>query len=278
LASHGYIVVAIDHTYVSAATEFPDRIATHREATTDFQVVEPAAIISRIMADDAAFVLDRLTEMNAGTSGNLFHERMDLDRVGVVGHSVGGAAAYRLALTEPRVKAAIDLDGFVYMTPEEGAGPGAPFLMAANDEFHIRLFEERKGHLEPFATLSELDRQIMREIYGSEEAYEEAARTATRNLLGVSEVAASSGRLFTIRGSSHMKFTDQGLFIGIRSLRELAGIGGDSEPEAVLAAASALTAAFFDRHLKDRPEETILDLLRDYPIIERSSESEGERQ
>src|SRR5690349_7794578 len=66
LASHGYIVVAIDHTYVSAATVFPDKITSHKEATTDFHSAEPAEIITQIMADDSSFVIDKLTAMSTG--------------------------------------------------------------------------------------------------------------------------------------------------------------------------------------------------------------------
>ena len=57
LASHGYIVVDIDHPYVSAATVFPDRIVTAQEATTNFDTPEPAEPITQIMADDGKFVI-----------------------------------------------------------------------------------------------------------------------------------------------------------------------------------------------------------------------------
>jgi predicted dienelactone hydrolase len=138
LASHGYIVVDIDHTYVSAGTVFPDRVVSHKEATTDFKVVEPAEVITLIMADDASFVMDQLQEMNEGRTDSSFAGRLNLGEIGIIGHSVGGATAYNLAINDPRIKAAIDLDGVVFITPKGKPDDVAPFLMLANDKYHIQ--------------------------------------------------------------------------------------------------------------------------------------------
>jgi len=40
--------------------------------------------------------------------------RLDLDRLGVMGHSLGGATAVQVCLEDPRFKAAINLDGFQF--------------------------------------------------------------------------------------------------------------------------------------------------------------------
>ncbi len=100
LASHGYIVVAIDHTYVSAATVFPDRIVSQKEATTNFTIAEPAEIITQIMADDSKFVIEQLGEINEGKINSIFKGKLDLDLIGALGHSVGGAVAYNLAINQ----------------------------------------------------------------------------------------------------------------------------------------------------------------------------------
>lgn len=68
LASHGYVVAAIDHTYVSAGTVFPGRSVTAHDATTSFDTPEPAGPITQIMADDVGFVLDQLSALNAGVA------------------------------------------------------------------------------------------------------------------------------------------------------------------------------------------------------------------
>ncbi len=267
LASHGYIVVAIDHTYVSAATVFPDRIVSAREATTNFNTADPAEIITQIMADDVKFVMEQLDEMNEGKIDSIFKGKLDLDKIGVIGHSVGGAVAYNLAINDSRVKAAIDLDGTVFVTPKGDLKDMAPFLMLANDKYHVQAIQGRKSLMVKFEDAPAEEQKILLSIYGSEEAYNKAYDKAQRNITGLAEALKSSGNLYTIEGSDHMKFTDIGLFIGVRPLRELIGIGGKTDPARCLEITKALTLAFFDRHLKGENKGTLESLLKEYPEL-----------
>ncbi|HSL45453.1 MAG TPA: alpha/beta fold hydrolase [Anaerolineales bacterium] len=267
LASHGYIVVNIDHTYVSAATAFPDRIVSHHEATTNFNTPEPAEIITQIMADDSSFVIDRLIEMNEGKIESIFKGKLDLEKIGAVGHSVGGAVAYNLAINDPRVKATVNLDGVVFLTPPENFTDIAPFLMLANDKYHIQAIQSLAPLMKRFEDMDDVEQKITIEIYGSEEAYHEAYSKAQQNVIGLTEVLKSSGNLFTIAGSDHMKFTDIGLFIGIRPLRELIGIGGTMDPARCLEITKAVTLAFFDQHLKGEANDSLESLTQKYPEL-----------
>jgi len=108
LASHGYIVVAIDHTYLAQASLLPSGIVTMTEATNKKATDDPDFIVrsSQTMADDASYVIDVLTEMNNGSRDTIFTHHLDMDRLGMMGHSLGGSAAYNLALNDHRVKAA----------------------------------------------------------------------------------------------------------------------------------------------------------------------------
>jgi predicted dienelactone hydrolase len=269
LASHGYIVVAIDHTYVSAATVFPDKITSHKDATTDFHIVEPAEIITQIMADDCSFVIDKLTEMSEGQMASIFKRRLDLEHIGAIGHSVGGAVAYNLALTDSRVKAAIDLDGVVFMTPPSQSAEMAPFLMLANDKYHIQSIRSRKPLMKQFEEMDEVEQKITVEILGSEAVYKEAYNHAQQNLLGLTAILEDSGNLFTIEGSDHMKFTDIGLFIGVSRMRELMGIGGKTDPARCLEITEAITLAFFEQHLKGRNGNALASLVGKYPELKK---------
>jgi dienelactone hydrolase len=269
LASHGYIVVAIDHTYVSAATVFPDRIVSQKEATTNFNIPEPAEIITQIMADDSKFVMEQLGEMNEGKINSIFKGKLDLDSIGALGHSVGGAVAYNLAINDNRVKAAIDLDGTVFITPNRNVKDVAPFLMLANDRYHIQAIENRKPLMKRFEDMEDIDQKITIGIYGSEEAYNEAYDKARQNILGLTEVLKTSGNLFTIEGSDHMKFVDIGLFIGVKPLRELIGIGGKIDPATCLEITEAVTLAFFDQHLKGETNDSLESLGTKYPELKK---------
>jgi dienelactone hydrolase len=250
LASHGYIVAAIDHTYVSAATIFPDHIASAKQATTNFDIPEPAEIITQIMADDGRFVIQALSDMNAGRIDSMFQGRLNLDEIGYIGHSVGGAVAYNLAINDKRIKAAIDLDGIVFITPKTEISDMAPFLMLANDRYHIQALQSRKPLMKTLEEMDDVDRKITIDIYGSEQAYRQAYGKAQQNIIGLTQVLKTSGDLFTIQGSDHMKLTDIGLFIGLQPLREAIGIGGRTEPKRCLEITEAVTLTFFDRHLK----------------------------
>jgi dienelactone hydrolase len=257
LASHGYVVVAVDHTYVSAATVFPDRTVTAREATTDFDTPEPAEPITQIMADDAGFVIKKLGEMNDGRIRSPFKGRLALDRIGIAGHSVGGAVAYHLAARDPRVKAAVNLDGTVYIAPDDPSTV-APFLMLANDKYHAGAIARRE---------SLMGQQNMLGVYANQKAYETVFNKAQRNITKLAAVLQASGGLYTIQGSDHMKFTDIGLFIGDKRLREIIQIAGRTDPTRCLEITRSVTAAFFDRHLKGHTADKLTPLLAKFPEL-----------
>jgi hypothetical protein len=77
LASHGYVVVAIDHSDCWA-TEFPDGRYLAGNHSGD--------VPGRLK--DMTFLLDKLVELNAADP--LFEGRLDLERIGVSGGSFGG--------------------------------------------------------------------------------------------------------------------------------------------------------------------------------------------
>ena len=62
------------------------------------------------MARDIASAISELPTLDAST-GRAYAGHLDLDRVGVFGHSVGGAAAMLAAARVPEVRAAANLDG-----------------------------------------------------------------------------------------------------------------------------------------------------------------------
>lgn len=274
LASHGYIVAAIDYPYVSAATAFPDRLVTAQQATTNFTAADPAEIITQLMADDARFVIDQLAEMNAGALASPFKGRLALDQIGTTGHSVGGAVAYNLAIDDPRIKAAIDLDGTVFVTPKVSASAAAgaaiaPFLMLANDQGHIQAIQSGTTQMRKFAEVPAGEQAMLLSMYGTEAAYQAAYAKAQQNMLGLTGVLKTSGNLYTIQGSDHMKFTDLGLFIGLRPLREQMGIHGATDPARVLVITRAVTLAFFDENLKRVYGNTVDSLRVTYPELRK---------
>lgn len=141
LASHGYIVAALDHPYDVAAVRLPDdRTAVFAEdhwpvrAAGRITGADPHTQIYRerveVRAQDAVFVLAQLAQLELGS---LLGGRLDLTRVGVVGHSVGGVAAPRVCQLTAQVRACVNIDGLTdgqpfYLT-DDGRGLIQPFLL-----------------------------------------------------------------------------------------------------------------------------------------------------
>jgi pimeloyl-ACP methyl ester carboxylesterase len=110
LASHGYVVIGVDHPYQVAAVDLGDGTVAVYEPDPPGQ--GPASTIPRKIAErtaDLAFILDRLRSDAAGLVA--LDGRLDLDRVAVVGHSNGGIAAAELCATDVRVAACANIDG-----------------------------------------------------------------------------------------------------------------------------------------------------------------------
>ena len=142
LASHGWVVAAIDPPYNARAVRLSDgRVLGNlpppergwpapRNGAEEVRFYqERVAHWSR----DVSFVIDQLTALDRGPGP--FTHRLDLQRgVGVAGHSRGGQAAGTVRLIDPRVRGAINLDGtageFGGFLPVDGnSGSGAqPFL------------------------------------------------------------------------------------------------------------------------------------------------------
>jgi dienelactone hydrolase len=125
LASHGYVVAGIDHTYESFATAFPDgRVTTclARETRRRGEGFWEKLVAGR--AADVRFVLNELTGAHpAWPSAAL----IDPSRIAMAGHSVGGAATIAAMLADPRIGAGIDMDGAT-AAPIPDEGLSRPFL------------------------------------------------------------------------------------------------------------------------------------------------------
>ncbi|QVI24009.1 hypothetical protein KHQ06_15180 [Nocardia tengchongensis] len=132
LASRGYLVITIDHTYDATVVEFPgNRVVTNPEGEiTDFG----KAVSVRV--DDTRFVIDQLQLLKAGRNPDVdsaplpagLADATDLTRVGMLGHSLGAATTASAMYVDGRIKAGMGLDGGG-VGPVVEAGLDRPFLM-----------------------------------------------------------------------------------------------------------------------------------------------------
>ncbi|MEU0275359.1 hypothetical protein [Streptomyces sp. NPDC006307] len=124
LASHGYVVVGLDHPYDSAAVLLTDgrTINTKTDSTGDRDKDDKlAADWTAVRAADLSFVLTQLDRLDRGEIAGPLTGRLDTSRAAATGHSMGGAAALQAARQDRRFDAVIDLDGYPH-------GPTSPSL------------------------------------------------------------------------------------------------------------------------------------------------------
>lgn len=143
LASHGYVVVTIDHVHDCGVVELPggrlETVAVPAPTVDADNPVTTKDIESRVA--DVSFVLDQLTVINRG--GNPDHEHrplsdglrgaLDLGRVGLLGHSDGGSAIAHALHTDDRFAVGVNLDGTLW-TPQAVAGSDHPLLLFGRQE------------------------------------------------------------------------------------------------------------------------------------------------
>lgn len=114
LASQGYIVIGINHPYMAGRTRFPDgRCINSLMFTKRKEGKEIARAWKReqfeTAAHDIAFVLENISQFNAQPS-SMFYKKLDLDHIGMAGHSGGGALTMRMCLQDARIKAGVAFD------------------------------------------------------------------------------------------------------------------------------------------------------------------------
>ena len=235
LVSQGYIVVGIDHPYSSSRVVFPDgRIAyslpwvdTSTQAAYEVSNRKAELMLEDHVAD-ASFVLDEMGRWNRPGSTEPLAGRMDLTRVGVFGHSFGGALAASLCLADPRVVAGINMDGWTFGNAEK-TGIAKPFF-----------FMNSGNGRGP-------DRAELNKLSGG------ARVEGERDLIDWQSMESSlkhfGGYHLIILGSDHGNYSDLVLFRRVPAFRGPRPL----DPYLVFEIINAYTLAFFDRYIRNRP-------------------------
>jgi dienelactone hydrolase len=228
LASHGYVVVGFDVPYRTSVVVFPDGRAMNRTPQNNVELclelgrAEQERCVNRLLAAwtaDVAWVLDRLERLNASDPSGRFRGRFDMARVGVFGHSFGGATAAQFCHDDLRCKAGIDLDGAPFGSVV-GEGLHQPFLFVLSDQIHSS------------------DPETHRVLADIQSIYDRLP---------------ADGRLrIAIRGANHFLFSDDGALLKshvvLRVLRLLGVVGIDGRRQ--LAVTTYCVHRFFDAYLK----------------------------
>jgi dienelactone hydrolase len=238
LASHGYVVAGIDHTYESFATAFPDgRVTTclAREARRRGSASQEKVAAGR--AADVSFVLGELSDAHGAWPGAGL---IDSSRIAMAGHSAGGAAAIAAMLADSRIRAGIDMDGAT-CAPIPDGGLARPFL-----------FLGKQSSYTPGSGGAVTTPRDWKLLGG-------AAATWERDW----ELLTGWRRWLVVAGAVHASFTDFGLLADQAGIDIGAGLSGARS----LDITRAYVRAFFDQHLRGRPQALLDQPSPRYPEV-----------
>ena len=147
LAGHGYVVLAIDHPYEAMITQLADgtiatTIENHSNDAPDLTNFMKGRLDIRIA--DVKFVLNQLANPKAGPDP--FLVALDLNRIVIAGHSLGGATAGAAMASDSRLKAAANIDGTLYGELPKPTGPRPFLLIESNKEESERFLRYENGN------------------------------------------------------------------------------------------------------------------------------------
>ncbi len=220
LASHGYMVVTVDHPGSGLTVFDKEEILglVPNPNGPDGKVIE--------FCNDASFIIDELLRKAE------ISKHIDKDKIGMMGHSLGGAAALNVDLYDPRFKAVINLDGYAFG----------------------RLFSE--GVKIPFIA-------ILQNPRGAVEASDSMRRERQKEWKSIVDKSSKDSFVVSINGYMHFDFSDLP-FIVPDSIRTKNG--GTLKSEIGFSEITRLTQVFFDQYLKGKPVE-LKDEIRKYREI-----------
>ncbi len=242
LASHGYVVVGFDAPYRSTVVVLPDGRVIERAPKNDADLVNGAAqehLAEQLVQDwsaDMGFALDQLERLDTSDPSSRFFGRLDLQRVGVFGHSLGGATTLAFCHQDARCKAGIDVDG-APLGNVIGEGMTQPFMFLLSD--HRNESTAETGPVEA-------------------------------NIRSIYDQLPTDRRMdIMIRGANHFGFSDDGAILKspllMRVLRMFGIVHLDGARQIEITA--HCIQAFFDVYLKGAPASE-LHSMGGYPEIE----------
>jgi len=254
ISSFGYIVVAIPDPFDTPVIPLPDgRILTSDQITEWCQQDETCKkamagdkaamqefenVMRDYRAKDMIFTLSQLEKINQ--ENPILAGVMNLEKVGVFGHSYGGASATRLAQLDDRVGAVAVLDSDIFLVIQKDSKPLTQSVL--------------------FMTTANIDVDT-----------QELEQINLRNALSNAYLSQSSSYYYlTIAGTTHQSIQSDAMF-----LAPYISIGGqgvilnasNTTPARITYVISTYIVAFFDQHIKGIEQPLLSEPSDAYPEI-----------
>jgi dienelactone hydrolase len=242
LASHGYVVLGFDAPYRSFVVALPDGRVIARAPQNNADLVsgsEQEHLANKLVqawSADMGFALDQLERLNASDPSGRFLGRLDMERVGAFGHSLGGAEALQFCHDDSRCKAGIDVDG-APLGSVIGEGVTQPFMFLLGEH---------------------------------ESEPDEETRQVGANIHSIYDRLPSDRRMLVmIRGASHYMFSDNAAMLksplAMRVMETLGIVRLDGRRQ--IAVTTHYISTFFDVYLQGAPASKLQN-QPEYPEIE----------
>lgn len=245
LASRGYIVVTIDHTYFSLSTLFTDGSSVQFNSDVGWPTLinDKSRKVADIWVEDARFVLDQLETMNVSDPHSILTNKMDLSKVGYLGASFGGPVAARAMQLDDRIKAGINQDARPFYHEEivqEGLQQPFMYMQSSNN-----ISNASNAQLKEFGVTREQWNGIPQEIELELDRFFQSLK--------------GNGYLMKIKGTEHVTFSDMYLLIRMPFSK-------NTEIHRAHQIINDYTLAFFNKHLLGE-ETPLLKGLTKYPEV-----------
>lgn len=240
LASNGYVVASIGHTYQAIVVEdvdgkktfidgeFCKQVMTDNGSDTpehERAVYENSQKWMEVRTGDVNFVLDTIIEKCKAQEADVF-QRINPDRIGLFGHSLGGATVVAVGRQRDDIDAVIDLEGTML----------GEYMGYENDEYVFK----HESYPVPLLDVN------------SSTVYEEASKYEDREY--VNFYVGRNAKDFhdaIFHDASHLNFTDLPLVSPI--IAKMLGTG-DADAKECIETVNDMVRQYFDYYLKDTEE------------------------
>lgn len=270
LASNGYIVAALDHPHHAFFTKDSsgNTIIVDMKFITDAvdfsnadtMSADEAFVLSqewmKLRTDDMNFVLDTIISAKESSKlSDAFYtekevdvlnviSKINTDKIGLMGHSMGGATAVALGRSRTDIDAVIDLDGSM-LSEIKGVHNGE--IVYETEPYTVPLLDFRK----------ECDYNEMEQLR-SEGTYKDSYAYGFAYVNNHIVENAENGRSVIFKNAGHMNFTDLPMFSPF--LASMLGTG-EADSEEFMYTVNDIVLNWFDYYLKDKGS---LDIKAEY--------------
>lgn len=183
LVNCGFIVIAIGATHESIFSIFPDGSFLHQ--STEISDIDSLDIqawkgLLKLRVDDVNYVISHVDEILDSVEN--LGAIVDLNKMGIIGHSLGGATAYEVLNKESKVKAGILLDPSFHLMNADSKATNNSLLVIRQEK----------------CSAEELDGEISKDLLPLLlEGYNTLYHTSDHNSF-----------YLKLRGAHHMTFSD----------------------------------------------------------------------